>query len=44
YYHAADDIGAHRKFVIYSGRDQFLISNETEVIGIMGFLGLLSKY
>lgn len=44
YYHAADDIGAHRKFVIYSGRDQFPISNETEVIGIMGFLGLLSKY
>lgn len=44
YYHAADDIGAHRKFVIYSGRDQFPISNETEVIGLLGFLSFLSKY
>ncbi|MEQ8715330.1 MAG: ATP-binding protein [Cyclobacteriaceae bacterium] len=43
YHHAADDIGAHRKFVIYSGKDQYPISNETEVISLSGFIELLTK-
>ncbi len=43
YHHAADDIGAHRKFVIYSGKDQYPISNETEVISLSAFIELLTK-
>ncbi len=38
FHHAAEDLGAQRKFVIYAGQDRYPIPNETEVIGLTGFI------
>jgi uncharacterized protein len=41
FHRACEDIGATKKWVVYSGKDRFPIKNETEVIGLIEFLGLL---
>jgi predicted AAA+ superfamily ATPase len=41
FHRACEDIGATKKWVVYSGKDRFSIKNETEVIGLIEFLGLL---
>jgi hypothetical protein len=40
---AAEDIGANGKFVVYSGTENYPLSNQTEAIGLMDFLHLLEK-
>lgn len=41
FHRACDDIKATRKFVIYSGKERFPLSRETEAIGIIEFLKLI---
>lgn len=41
FHRACEDIGATKKWIVYSGKDRFPIKNETEVIGLIEFLGLL---
>ncbi|GMQ25148.1 ATP-binding protein [Algoriphagus sp. oki45] len=41
FHNACEDIGATKKWVIYSGKERFPVKNETEVIGLIEFLGLL---
>lgn len=43
FHRACEDIGATKKWVVYSGKDRFPIKNETEVIGLIEFLGLLKE-
>jgi hypothetical protein len=41
FHRACEDIGATKKWVVYSGKDRFSIKNETEVIGLIEFLSLI---
>ncbi len=41
FHRACEDIGATKKWVVYSGKDRFSIKNETEVIGLVEFLSLI---
>jgi predicted AAA+ superfamily ATPase len=41
FHRACEDIGATKKWVVYSGKDRFPIKHETEVIGLIEFLGLI---
>ena len=43
FHRACEDIGATKKWVVYSGKDRFPIKNETEVIGLIEFLRLLKE-
>lgn len=43
YHHASDDIGASRKFVVYSGEESYPLSGNTEVIGVSTFTRLLTN-
>lgn len=43
FHRACEDIGATKKWVVYSGKDRFPIKNETEVIGLIEFLGIVSS-
>jgi len=43
FHRASEDIGASKKWVVYSGKDRFPIKNETEVIGLMEFLSLIKE-
>lgn len=43
FHRACEDIGATKKWVVYSGKDRFPIKNETEVIGLIEFLGIISS-
>ncbi|GAB2606579.1 ATP-binding protein [Belliella aquatica] len=43
FHRAAEDIQATKKFVLYSGTDQFPIKNDTEVIGLIAFLKLIQN-
>ena len=40
---ACADVGATRKFVVYSGTERFPIADNTEAIGIVEFLGLIKE-
>lgn len=40
---AAEDIKAKKKFVVYSGTDQFPIKGDTEVIGLIAFLKMIQN-
>ena len=40
---ASEDIKATRKFVVYSGREQFPMARNTEVIGLVEFLKMLQE-
>ncbi|SNS04383.1 hypothetical protein SAMN06295967_102215 [Belliella buryatensis] len=40
---AAEDIKAKKKFVVYSGTDQFPIKGGTEVIGLIAFLKMIQN-
>ena len=44
FYEGCEDIQAHKRFVIYSGNEQYPIANDVEVIGLTDFLLLLKKY
>jgi hypothetical protein len=41
FYHACEDIQATKKFVIYSGSDQFPMKGGIEVMGLVEFLGMI---
>ena len=41
FHEACADIGAHRKFVVYSGKERYPITKDTEVIGLIEFLAML---
>ena len=41
FYEGCEDVRAHKRFVIYSGKDRYPIANEVEVIGLMEFLPAL---
>lgn len=43
FHRACEDVGATKKWVIYSGKDRFPIKGETEVIGLIEFLGLIKE-
>ncbi|TJZ60113.1 ATP-binding protein [Sphingobacterium olei] len=43
FYEAAQDIGADKKFVVYSGTERYPLPNEVEVIGLIEFLSLISN-
>lgn len=43
FHSACEDIQATRKFVIYSGKDRFLIKGEVEVIGLAEFLKMVAS-
>lgn len=43
FHRACEDIGATKKWVIYSGKDRFPIKNDTEVIGLIEFLRILKE-
>lgn len=40
---ACDDVKATRKFVVYSGTDQFPMAGGTEAIGLIGFLKMMRE-
>ncbi|MDX2245394.1 MAG: ATP-binding protein [Bacteroidia bacterium] len=42
FHRACVDVNATQKFVLYSGRERFPLSNETEAIGLVEFLKLLA--
>lgn len=41
FHRACDDIGASKKFVIYSGTDRYPLTEDTEAIGLIDFLNLI---
>lgn len=43
FHRACEDIGATKKWVVYSGKDRFPIKNDTEVIGLIEFLRILKE-
>ncbi len=43
FYHACEDIHATRKFVIYSGSDQFPMNGGVEVMGLVAFLKMIRE-
>lgn len=43
FHRASEDVGATKKWVVYSGKDRFPIKNETEVIGLIEFLSLIKE-
>ncbi|WP_026950936.1 ATP-binding protein [Algoriphagus mannitolivorans] len=43
FHNACEDIGATKKWVIYSEKERFPIKNETEVIGLIEFLSLTKE-
>ncbi len=43
FHKACDDIGATKKFVIYSGSERFHLTKDTEAIGLIDFLNLIRK-
>lgn len=43
FYHACEDIQATKKFVIYSGSDQFPMKGGIEVIGLVAFLKMIRE-
>jgi len=42
FHRACDDIGATKKFVIYSGTERYPIAKDTEVIGLTDFLKMIA--
>ncbi|MCH7399285.1 ATP-binding protein [Belliella sp. DSM 107340] len=43
FHRAAEDIKATKKFVVYSGSDQFPIKGNTEMIGLIAFLKIIQN-
>ena len=43
FHRASEDLGATKKWVVYSGKDRFPIKGETEVIGFIEFLSLIKE-
>ncbi len=43
FHNACADIGATKKWVIYSGKERFPVKNETEVIGLIEFMSLIKE-
>jgi uncharacterized protein len=43
FYEACNDIKAHKKWVIYSGEENYPLPNEVEVIGLVSFLQILKE-
>lgn len=43
FHRACDDIGATKKFVIYSGTEQYPLTKDTEVIGLIDFLKMIAE-
>lgn len=43
FHRASEDVGATKKWVVYSGKDRFPIKGETEVIGLIEFLSLIKE-
>ncbi len=43
FHRACEEIKATKKFVVYSGKERFPMSNNTEAIGIIGLLDLLKE-
>ncbi|MDX8410143.1 MAG: DUF4143 domain-containing protein, partial [Mariprofundales bacterium] len=41
FYYACNDIRATHRFVVYPGDDNFPLAEGVEVMGLLGFLGLL---
>jgi predicted AAA+ superfamily ATPase len=41
FHNACEDIEAGRKYVLYSGTERYLLSGDTEVIGLVDFLKML---
>ena len=44
FHRACKEIGATRRFVVYSGKERFPMAENTEAIGIAEFIDLLSKH
>lgn len=44
FHDACRDVGATKKFVLYNGSEQFPLANDTEAIGLIGFLKLLGQF
>jgi len=42
FHRASEDIKANRKYLIYSGNEQFPMANDTTAIGLIDFLKLIS--
>jgi predicted AAA+ superfamily ATPase len=43
FHRACEDIGATKKYVVYSGADRFPMRGEIEAVGLIEFLGLISQ-
>lgn len=43
FHRACEDIGATKKYVVYSGTDRFPMRGDIEVIGLIEFLGMISQ-
>ena len=43
FHNACADIGATKKWVIYSGKERFPVKNETDVIGLIEFMSLIKE-
>jgi len=43
FYDACEDMSATRKFIIYPGIDRYPLKDETEVIGLIAFLELMTQ-
>ncbi|REG90579.1 ATP-binding protein [Algoriphagus antarcticus] len=42
FHRACEDIGATKKYVVYSGSDRFPMRGDIEVVGLIEFLGMIS--
>ena len=43
FHRACEDIGASKKYVVYSGADRFPMRGDIEVVGLIEFLGMIAK-